>query len=95
MKKDVDFTKEDLQLKNVTSYEPYWMEKRLRMFEKYIHTNNCSDEGGWFAYFCPDGSAAESYDVMKGCGLLVNGCDCEEEAINVLIQTVCATAVGQ
>jgi hypothetical protein len=62
--------------------------ERLAVYEKYIHVNRCSDEGGWFAYFCPNGSATKSYDKMRDCDLFVNGCDSEEEAIQVLIQTL-------
>jgi hypothetical protein len=59
-------------------------DERLAMFERLIHTNNCSDEGGWFAYFTPN-SATENYDESRRIGLYVNGCDTEEEAVRRLI----------
>ncbi len=54
---------------------------RLKMFEKYIHTNNCSDEGGWFAFF----TRGEVDDLPEW---RVNGCETEEEAVSKLCTLV-------
>ncbi|HWT01165.1 MAG TPA: hypothetical protein VN256_13030 [Pyrinomonadaceae bacterium] len=56
-------------------------EARLSIFDKFIHTNECSDEGGWFAYFMPDGETTpDSFELR------VSGYDTEEEAVQALIK---------
>jgi len=64
------------------------------MFERYIHTNECSDEGGWFAYFVLDNDANGSFDLMDMSGLKVNGCATEEEAVKELVELVCVIALN-
>jgi len=66
---------------------------RLSKYEKYIHTNCCSDEGGWFAYPCPDGNATQSFDEMADAGLMVNNCETEEQAIQELVKLLVAQAL--
>lgn len=63
-------------------------EERLQIFEKYIHTNACSDECGWFAFFTPNGTIDDLPDWR------VNGCDTEEEAIRELVK-LAATALQE
>jgi len=65
---------------------------RLQMFERYIHLNACSDTNGWFGYFCPNGDANESYDVMEEEHLMIFSCETEEEALQELIKLVCDKA---
>jgi hypothetical protein len=66
---------------------------RLDMFERYIHTNNCSDEGGWFAFFVPPNSDINSsFEGSEAIGLYVNGCESEEEAVSELIQLAVSKA---
>lgn len=57
--------------------------ERLQMFERLIHTNSCSDEGGWFAFFTPNGP-----DDMSAFTQRVNGCQSEEEALTELVKWV-------
>lgn len=64
------------------------LEARLEMFESFIHTNECSDEGGWFAFFTPNGEIGMC-DYMKD-GIYVNGCASEREAVQALIKLACA-----
>lgn len=59
------------------------------MFERYIHTNSCNDEGGWFAYFCPDGNATTAFDEAQKSGLYTNGWETEEQAVKQLIRIAC------
>jgi hypothetical protein len=67
---------------------------RLDMFERYIHTNNCSDEGGWFAFFVPNGDDINgAYEAARTIGLYVNWCESEEEAVAKLIDLAVEKAV--
>lgn len=58
-------------------------DQRLRVFEEYIHTNACSDEGGYFAFFTP-GRDAEGNPDHGFFDERVSGCASEEEAIHEL-----------
>ncbi len=55
--------------------------KRLNAFQPYIHTNACSDEAGWFAFFTPNGLAEMDLPEWR-----VNGCETEAEAVRELTQ---------
>jgi hypothetical protein len=59
-------------------------DERLAMFERYIHTNRCSDENGWFAFFMPNGTIDDDMFECRS-----TGCETEEEAIRLLIQAAC------
>lgn len=54
------------------------------LFYRFIHTNNISDEGGWFAYFTPAG-----LDDMQAFEFRANGCATEEEAVYHLVTQAC------
>lgn len=54
------------------------LKDRLEIFERYIHTNSCSDEGGWFAFFTPSGVVDDLPDWR------VNGYETEAEAVESL-----------
>lgn len=56
-------------------------EERRRTLEKYIHTNCCSDECGWFAFFTPSGTIGFDLPDYR-----VNGRETEEEAIQALVE---------
>lgn len=60
--------------------------RTVMMFERYIHTNECSDEGGWFAFFTPN---ADGDCEMMQPGLYVNGRETEEEAVRELVKMAC------
>lgn len=49
---------------------------------KLIHTNECSDEGGWFAYWTPNGQTEDRYFDRR-----VSGFESEAEAVEALIVT--------
>lgn len=61
---------------------------QLAMFEKYIHTNECSDEGGWFAFFTPEEDSLSRCEMMQP-GMYVNGRETEEEAVQELVRMAC------
>jgi hypothetical protein len=62
------------------------------ILDKYIHVNECSDEGGWFAFFTPTGSA-DNCEMMQD-GMYVNGCESAEEAVKELVELACIALSG-
>ena len=69
-------------------------EERLKIFEKYIHTNACSDEGGWFAFFVrPGESINDAYETAGDIRPYVNGCETEDEAVGLLIELAVTNAI--
>lgn len=56
----------------------------LVMFRRYIHTNECSDENGWFASFCPEGKFNDEMFEYRS-----TGCETEEQAVQLLIKAAC------
>ncbi len=71
----------------------YESHKQLQTLAQYIHTNECSDEGGWFAYIVhPDKGINESFGWSRKVGLFVNCGESEAQIVRDLILKIIVMA---